>query len=94
MYQLMHGDCLELMQQIPDGSIDMVLCDPPYGTTACKWDAVLPLDKLWEQYNRVLSKKGSVFLFGSEPFSSFVRTSNIKNYKYLLMEFYRFQILH
>ena len=80
--QLYCGDCLEVMKQIPDGSVDMVLCDLPYGTTACKWDVVIPLDKLWQEYNRVLTASGTVLLFGSEPFSSLLRTSNMSAYKY------------
>lgn len=77
-----HGDCLELMKDIPDGSIDMILCDLPYGTTACKWDVVIPFEPLWEQYNRIIKDKGAIVLFGSEPFSSTLRMSNIKNFKY------------
>jgi site-specific DNA-methyltransferase (adenine-specific) len=80
--KLYKGDCLEIMKDIPDGSIDMILCDLPYGTTACKWDVVIPFDKLWEQYNRIIKPNGAIVLFGSEPFSSFLRTSNIKMYKY------------
>ena len=80
--QLLHGDCLELMKQIPDGSVDMVLCDPPYGTTACKWDSVIPFDKMWEQLNRIIKDNGAIVLFGSEPFSSALRMSNINNYRY------------
>ena len=80
--QLMQGDCLELMQEIPDGSVDMILCDLPYGTTTCKWDDVIPFDKLWEQYNRIIKENGVVALFGREPFSSYLRISNIKNYRY------------
>ena len=80
--QLLHGDCLELMKQIPDNSIDMVLCDPPYGTTACEWDSVIPFDKMWKQLNRVIKDNGAILLFGTEPFASFLRLSNIKNYKY------------
>ena len=76
------GDCLELMKEIPDGSIDMILCDLPYGTTACKWDIVIPFEPLWEQYNRIIKDNGAICLFGSEPFSSALRMSNIKNYKY------------
>lgn len=79
---LMHGDCLELMKEIPDGSVDMILCDLPYGTTACKWDTVIPFEPLWEQYNRIIKKNGAICLFGSEPFSSVLRTSNLKNYRY------------
>ena len=79
---LWHGDCLEIMTSIPDGSIDMILCDLPYGTTDCKWDVVIPFDKLWIEYNRIIKKGGCIALFGSEPFSSYLRMSNIKNYKY------------
>lgn len=80
--ELWHGDCLELMKDIPDKSVDMILCDPPYGTTACKWDSVIPFEPMWEQINRVIKPNGAVVLFGSEPFSSALRMSNIKNYKY------------
>lgn len=82
MIDLYQGDCLEIMKQIPDKSVDMILCDLPYGTTACKWDTIIPFDKLWEQYNRVIKDNGAIVLFGSEPFSSALRMSNIKNYKY------------
>ena len=81
-YKLLQGDCLELMKDIPDKSIDMILCDLPYGTTQCKWDSVIPFEPLWEQYNRIIKDNGAVVLFGSEPFSSYLRMSNIKNYKY------------
>lgn len=80
--RLLHGDCLELMKDIPNGSIDMILCDLPYGTTKCKWDTIIPLDKLWEHYNRVIKENGVIVLFGTEPFSSSLRISNIKNYRY------------
>ena len=80
--KLYKGDCLEIMKEIPDKSVDMILCDLPYGTTACKWDVIIPLDKLWEQYNRIIKKDRAIVLFGSEPFSSMLRMSNIKNYKY------------
>ena len=76
------GDCLEIMQQIPNGSIDMILCDLPYGTTQNKWDVIIPLDKLWKQYERVIKDNGTIALFGSEPFSSLLRISNLKIYKY------------
>lgn len=75
-------DCLIGMKKIPDNSVDMILCDLPYGTTKCAWDNIIPFDKLWEQYNRVLKENGAVILFGIEPFSSFLRLSNIDNYKY------------
>ena len=80
--ELWRGDCLELMKNIPDKSVDMVLCDLPYGTTACKWDSVIPFEPLWEQYNRIIKDNGAIVLFGSEPFSSKLRMSNIKNFKY------------
>ena len=82
MIQLLHGDCLELMKDIPDKSIDLILTDPPYGTTACKWDSVIPFEPMWEQLNRIIKSNGAIVLFGSEPFSSALRMSNIKNYKY------------
>ena len=80
--QIKRGDCLELMKEIPDKSIDMILCDLPYGTTACKWDSVIPFEPLWEQYNRIIKDNGAIALFGQEPFSSFLRLSNVDNYKY------------
>jgi len=79
---LMLGDCLERMKEIPDGSVDLILTDPPYGTTACKWDTVIPLDKMWEQLNRVIKPNGAIVLFGNEPFSSALRMSNIKKWRY------------
>ena len=79
---LMQGDCLELMKQIPDRSVDMVLCDLPYGTTACKWDSIIPFEPLWRQYNRVIKNNGAICLFGSEPFSTELRHSNLKMFKY------------
>lgn len=80
--KIYHGDCLELMKEIPDKSVDCIICDLPYGTTTCKWDIVLPFDKLWEHYNRIIKDNGAIVLFGQEPFSSLLRVSNIKNYKY------------
>ena len=78
----MQGDCLERMKEIPDGSIDMVLTDPPYGTTACKWDSVIPFEPMWEQLKRVTKKNGAIVLFGKEPFSSTLRLSNVDQFKY------------
>ena len=78
----MNGDCLELMKTIPDGSVDMILTDPPYGTTACKWDSVIDFDLMWLQLKRIIKPNGAIVLFGSEPFSSALRMSNIKQYKY------------
>ncbi|MEE3805442.1 site-specific DNA-methyltransferase [Lysinibacillus fusiformis] len=80
--QIFHGDCLQIMPTFPDKSIDMILCDLPYGTTQCKWDVVLPFDLLWAEYNRIIKDNGAIVLFGSEPFSSTLRLSNINNYKY------------
>ena len=79
---LYNGDCLEIMRDIPDQSIDMILCDLPYGTTHCKWDSIIPFEILWEQYNRIIKSNGVIALFGSEPFSSYLRISNITMYKY------------
>lgn len=79
---LWHGDCLELMKDIPDGSVDMILCDLPYGTTACKWDAVIPFEPLWAEYRRVVKQNAPVVLFGDEPFSSHLRVSNLPWYRY------------
>ena len=80
--KLYHGDCLEVMGGVADKSVDLILTDPPYGLTACKWDSVIPFDKMWEQLNRIIKDNGAIVLFGSEPFSSALRMSNIKNYKY------------
>lgn len=77
-----NGDCLEIMKQIPDKSIDAIICDLPYGTTTCSWDVVIPFDKLWEQYKRIRKDNTPIILFGSEPFSTYLRMSNIKEYKY------------
>ena len=80
--QVYHGDCLEVMKDIPAGSVDMIMSDPPYGTTACAWDSIIPLEPMWKQLKRVIKPNGAIVLFGSEPFSSTLRMSNIKNYKY------------
>jgi len=82
MIDLRKGDCLEVMKTIKDNSIDAIITDPPYGTTACKWDSVIDFDLMWEQLNRIIKPNGAIVLFGSEPFSSALRMSNIKNYKY------------
>ena len=83
MINLMHGDCLELMKTIDDKSVDMILCDLPYGCTASRnWDNVIPFKPLWEQYNRIIKDNGAVVLFCIEPFSSELRVSNLKNYRY------------
>ena len=80
--KLYNGDCLEVMKSIADKSIDAIITDPPYGTTACKWDSVIPFEPMWKQLNRIIKDNGAIVLFGSEPFSSALRMSNIKNYKY------------
>ena len=82
MIDLKFGDCLEVMKNIESGSIDAIITDPPYGTTACKWDSVIDFKLMWEQLNRIIKPNGAIVLFGSEPFSSALRMSNIKNYKY------------
>lgn len=79
---LWHGDCFELMKNIEDNSIDCIICDLPYGTTACRWDAVLDLEQLWTQYKRIISNIGAIILFGQEPFSSVLRMSQIDLYRY------------
>ena len=82
MIDLIKGDCLEVMKTIESGSIDAIITDPPYGTTACKWDSVIDFELMWGQLNRIIKPNGAIVLFGSEPFSSALRMSNIKNYKY------------
>ena len=79
---LMLGDCLERMKGIPDGSVDMVLCDLPYGTTACSWDSVIDMQELWKHYKRVVRGNGAVVLFGSQPFTTTVISSNLQDFKY------------
>ena len=79
---LHNGDCLELMKDIPDKSIDMILCDLPYGTTACKWDEIIPFEPLWEQYERIITDNGAIALFSSQPFTSALVMSNINLFKY------------
>lgn len=82
MINLIHGDCLEEMKDIPNQSIDMILTDPPYGTTQCKWDSIIPLDKMWPHLKRIIKPRGAILIFGSEPFSSSLRMSNIGQFKY------------
>jgi len=79
---LIHGDCLEAMKLIPDGSVDMVLADPPYGTTQCKWDSVIPFEPMWEQLKRVTKKNGAIVMTASQPFTSALIMSNVKMFKY------------
>ena len=82
MIQLLHGDCLELMKSIPDKSIDAIITDPPYGTTACKWDSVIPFDLMWEQLNRIIKDNGAIVLFATQPFTSTLTLSNINNFRH------------
>jgi len=79
------GDCLEVMKDIPDKSIDMILCDLPYGTTACKWDTIIPFEPLWEQYKRIIKDNGAIVLTASQPFTSALVMSNPDMFKYELM---------
>ena len=81
-YSLLFGNCLERMKEIPDGSIDLILTDPPYGTTACKWDSIIPLELMWEQLKRIIKPNGAIVLFGSQPFTSKLICSNVKMFKY------------
>ncbi len=83
-YKLYNGDCLEVMDKlIMEGlKVDAVICDPPYGTTVCKWDSIIPLDEMWNRVNNLIKDNSAIVLFGNEPFSSKLRMSNIKNYKY------------
>lgn len=82
LYDLEIGDCLEFMPLIEDKSVDMILCDLPYGTTRCSWDVIIPFDILWLNYERLIKDNGAIVLFGAEPFSSYLRLSNIKLFKY------------
>ena len=79
---LYHGDCLEKMKEIPDGSVNMVLADPPYGTTACKWDSIIPLEPMWEQLKRVIKPNGAIVMTASQPFTTTLIASNMKMFKY------------
>ena len=79
MHKLILGDCLEQMRNIPDHSIDMVLADPPYGTTACKWDSIIPLEPMWEQLKRIIKPNGAIVMTATDPFTSKLVVSNIEN---------------
>lgn len=85
MIDIKRGDCLKLMNDIPDGAIDMILCDLPYGTTRNKWDSIIPLDMLWEQYKRIIKTNGAIILFSAEPFTSKLIISNMKLFRYDLI---------
>jgi len=80
--EIIHGDCLEVMRQFPDKSIDMILCDLPYGTTQNKWDSIIPLDKLWEQYERIIKDNGAIVLTAQTPFDKVLGCSNLKLLRY------------
>ena len=82
MLKLLHGDCLELMQDIPDASIDAIITDPPYGTTACKWDSVIPFEFMWEQLKRIIKDNGAIIFTASQPFTSNLVMSNTKMFKH------------
>jgi site-specific DNA-methyltransferase (adenine-specific) len=82
MNQVLHGDCLELMKDAPSGSVDMILCDLPYGTTDCKWDTIIPFEPLWEQYKRIIKSNGAIVLTASQPFTSALVMSNVKMFRY------------
>ena len=79
---LMKGDCLERMKEIPDGSVDMVLADPPYGTIDCKWDSIIPLEPLWEQLKRIIKPNGAIVMTASQPFTTILIASNMRDFKY------------
>jgi len=82
MINLMQGDCLERMKEIETGSVDMVLTDPPYGTTACKWDSIIPLEPMWKQLKRVIKPNGAIVMTASQPFTTTLIASNMKMFKY------------
>ena len=86
-YKLYHGCCLEIMDLLINRGVkvDAIICDPPYGTTRCKWDSVIPLEPMWERLNKLIKPNGAIVLFGSEPFSSYLRLSNINKYRYDLI---------
>ncbi|WP_270505579.1 hypothetical protein [Paraclostridium sordellii] len=81
-FELFKGDCIEVMKGIKDKSIDLILCDLPYGITQCEWDKIIPFEKLWEQYNRIIKEDGAIILFSTQPFTTKLIYSNIKNYRY------------
>ena len=82
MIELYNDDCLNILPTIPDKSIDCVICDPPYGTTPITWDKVIPFDKLWKEYSRIVKLNGAIVIFSQEPFATYLRMSNMKDYKY------------
>jgi len=82
MMQLIKGECIEVMKTIQDNSIDAIITDPPYGTTACKWDSVIPFEPMWEQLNRIIKTNGAIVLFATQPFTSSLTLSNIKYFRH------------
>ena len=82
MIDLRHGDCLELMASIPDGSVDMILCDLPYGTTSCKWDTVIPFEPLWAHYKRIAKRNAAIVLTATQPFASALVMSNVRGFRH------------
>ena len=82
MYKLLYGDCLELMKKIPDKSIDLILCDLPFGITNSKWDKIIPFDNLWYEYKRIIKDNRAIVLFSAQPFTSKLITSNLEWFKY------------
>jgi|TARA_R110000868_G_scaffold343065_1_gene604034 site-specific DNA-methyltransferase (adenine-specific) len=85
MIDLRRGNCMDILQEIPDNSVDMVCVDLPYGTTACKWDSILPLDELWKEYNRICKENGAMVLTAAQPFTTVLAHSNLKNFRYSLV---------
>lgn len=83
--RLCHGDCLDIMPTLPDHSFDAIIADLPYGTTACKWDSVIPFEPLWAQYKRLIKEHGAIVLFGSQPFTSALVMSNVEWFRYCLV---------
>lgn len=84
-FELYRGDCLDVMKDIPDGSVDLILTDPPYGTTACKWDSIIPLEPMWEQLKRVIKPNGAIVMTAAQPFTTILISSNMKMFKYNLI---------
>lgn len=81
-FDLYNGDCLEVMKGIPDSSVDAIICDPPYGTTACKWDSIIPLDKMWVELKRIIKPNGAIVLHAQQPFTSVLVMSNLNDYRH------------
>lgn len=81
-YKLIHGECVEEMKKLKDKSIDLILCDLPYGTTDCSWDKIIDFNLLWEQYHRIIKDNGTIVLFSAQPFTTKLINSNLKNYRY------------